>query len=292
MESPSSLWLIAETTFFPRRVKIRSQLTRKHYRYAIESFGEFLGRPAVLADLDDDTVTGWLGSMLDQDKSPSTSRGKLSRILALWRFLAARRIVDKWPTVDRPEVPEPSPIALSPEQLRALFAACETMGGRVCGIPACRWWRSYLAFIWNSSERRGAALAVRYEWIDWERGVVQIPANVRKGKRKPAVYMLWPETLQLMQTIRLPERELFWPWDRCPATYFYQFGRLLTMAGIPNDRKHKTHSLRVSHATYRHALGHDASRALMHSDPATTRRHYIDSSTLPQPAPLFIPWAG
>jgi integrase len=293
MELDTSLWTAAETLYFPRRIKIRSQQTRRQYRYAIEDFAQFLGRPATLLDLDDDMVTAWLGHLLDRDKSAWTTREKLGRVLALWRWLAARRVVDKWPTVERPDAPETMPVALSREQLRALFAACEVMGGHVDGIPSCRWWRSLLAFVWNTSERRGACLAVRCDWVDWERGVVSIPAQVRKGKRKSATYALWPETLSLLQSIRLPERELVWPWDKSDAAYWYQFGRLLKLAGVPCDRKHKTHSLRVSHNTWTMKLTGHHSPLLQHTDPSTSDKHYTDKRlTQTEPPSLFIPWAG
>jgi integrase len=165
------------------------------------------------------------------------------------------------------------------------------MGGHIDGIPACRWWRAFLAFVWNTSERRGAALAVRCDWIDWDRGIVQIPPQVRKGRKKSACYALWPETLLLMQQIRLPERELFWPWIGCEGTYWYQYGKLLKMAGIPNDRKHKTHSLRVSHNTWTKAMTGRHSPLLQHGSQATSERHYEDKKFTQEPPPrLFIPW--
>lgn len=285
------LWTVCEQQYFRLKRAVRSPNTKRAYRYAIDSFSGYLGRPATLSDLNDDTFATWLGWLLDRDKSVYTTREKLGRVLALWRFLAARRDVDAWPTIERPEAPDVMPIALNPEQLRALFAACATMGGHIAGIPACRWWRSLLAFVWNTSERRGATLAIRCEWIDWHLGVVQIPAKARKGRRKTACYKLWPQTLSLMEAMRLPERELFWPWERCEATYWYQYGKLLKMAGIPNDRKHKTHCLRVSHNTWHKAMTDKHSPLLQHGSSETSEKSYEDKRyTQPEPPKLFIPW--
>jgi hypothetical protein len=65
----------------------------------------------------------------------------------------------------------------------------------------------------------------------------------------------------------------------------------LERAGLPNDSRHKTHCLRCSHATWLAVMGGNPSAALMHSDPATTQKHYIDSRLCPPVQPkLFVPW--
>lgn len=147
------------------------------------------------------------------------------------------------------------------------------------------------AFAWSTAERCGACLALRWEWVNLEAGIATIPASVRKGRRKNAVYHLWPEVVALLREIRLPERELVFPFDHSEGCYFYRYGRILERASLPNDRKSKTHSLRVSHATWCEINGGDASRALMHSSPETTRKSYIDARLLPSiESPLFVPW--
>ena len=277
--------------FFPRRLELRSEKTRKLYRLAIANFGRHLGHAATLADLDDDLVTVWVGAQLDEPGSIYTVRERLGRILSLWRFLAARGKVSVWPTVRRPPAPDPVPVALTRDELRALFDAAMYEPGRIAGIRAGWWWQTYLAFVWSTAERRSAALSLRWEHCDLATGIAVIPPEARKGRRKAGVYRLWPEVVALIERMKMPPRELVFPWPVSEGRYFHNYGRILERAGLPNDRKHKTHCLRCSHATWTEVLGGNASRALMHSDPATTARHYIDSRLLPpEPVRLFVPW--
>jgi integrase len=287
------LWSVCTDLFFPRRIGLRSDKTRRQYQFALNSYAEHLGHPATLADLDDDLLTVWTTTLLNSGLSAYTVREKVGRILTLWRWLAARREVDRWPTVTRPPAPEPLPVAANEDQLRRLFHSAAKERGAIEGVPADLWWLSLFGFVWCTAERKTAALAVRVEWLDLAAGCCTIPANVRKGGRKNAVYHLWPELVPLLSRsiAACPGRELLWPWPYHEVTFYNRFSRIAVDAGWPDDRKHKCHCLRVSHATWRQVAGGDASRALMHSDPATTRRHYLDPRMLPaDDCRLFVPW--
>lgn len=286
---------ICESEYFPLNLKIRSEKTRYQYRVALDCFGRSLGRPPTTADLTDDAVTIWMGRLLQRQPALAvdTIRERVNRVLALWVWLAKRTVGMRWPTVIKPQAPEPMPVAMTEAQLRRLFASAAKERGQICGIPAELWWTSYLAFVFSTSERKGAALAVRVAWLDFERGSVRIPPASRKGGRKWGIYPLWPELVPLLRQCiaAAPERDLMWPWPKCERSYYTAFDRILRDAGIPVDRKHKTHSLRVSHATWRAALGGDATRALGHDSAETTRRHYLDKTLMPDdPTRLFVPW--
>jgi integrase len=291
------LWKICTDLYFPRNLKLRSDKTRIQYRYAIDAFSEHLGRPATAADLDDDTITVWVGKLLARCDDPAdglsvyTVREKLGRILSLWRWLAARRVVDRWPTITRPEAPEPMPIALTEDELRRLFEAAQWEPGKIGGVQARFWWPAFFGFVFSTSERVGAALALRWEWIDTAKRVIVIPPSVRKGRRKAGVYPLWPELMPLLDRIKEPKRDLVFPWDKSQGCYYGRYGRILRRAELPDDRKHKTHSLRVSHATWLKVMGGDPTRRLGHGESSTTNRHYIDVRHLPpEENRLFIPW--
>jgi integrase len=289
----TNLWAVCQAEFFPRRLRLRSGHTRAQYRFAINAFGKYLGRPATLADLNDDAVTMWTGALLDSPLSVYTVREKLGRILTLWRWCAARRLVECFPTLERPEPPDITPIALREDELRLLFRSAAKERGHIAGIPSDLWWTSHFGFMFCTSERKSAALSVRIEWIDLERRVCSIPATERKGRRKAATYTLWEELIPLLRQLVAvsPQRQLAWPWPFSEGRYYDHWGRIARDAGLPDDRKHKSHSLRVSHATWRQVAGGDSTRQLMHSDPSVTARHYIDRRMLPpDDTKLFIPW--
>lgn len=287
-----SLHELCTTLYFPLSLRI-GDATRKQYLIALRDFGRFLGRPATLADLRDDALTMWMSRRLADGLAPATVREMAGRIGTLWTWLAKRAIVNHWPTFAKPQVPQSMPTALSEDELRRLFRSAAKERGTICGIDAGLWWVSFLGFVWNSAERKSAALAVKVAWIDFGAGTCTIPPQVRKGGQKWAVYRLWPETLELLKRCleAQPKREQMWPIDFCHESYYTRYNRILRDAGLPVDRRHKTHSLRCSHATHMEVAGGNPTKDLGHADPATTRRYYIDSRMMPDDNPrLFIPW--
>lgn len=287
-----SLRTVADSLYFPRKLNTGPE-TRRQYRYAFDDWAKCLGHDPTLADLDDDKLTVWMRALMDRKPalSPWTINERVGRIKTLWTWLAKRRHVDTFPTVQKLHCPDPTPRAWTQEQLARLFAAADLEGGLIASVPARLWWRARLAFHWFSGERKGAVDALRWEWVDTARGVAVIPAAVRKGRRKPGVYHLPPALTASLDEIRYPERDLVFPWDRSPDTYWLRWNRILKHAGLPPGRKSKTQALRVSHATWINKQGDDATRSLMHGDPATTRRHYLDPTFDDAQNPLFIPWS-
>ncbi len=256
-----------------------------------------MGRPATVADLNDDTITLWVGDMLlrgesvDSPRSVETAVSKAGRILTLWRFLFHRRAVEMYPTIELPDCPEPSPIALDEQQLRRLFESAMCRPGLIDGIPARYWWPALFGFVFSTSERKGGTFATRWEWVSLDNRMAVIPAFARKGKRKTANYPLWDEVVWLLGRIVEPRRELVFPWPLSACTFYKHYSKILVDAQIPDDRKHKLQGLRVTHNTWHNVMTGRHSPLLMHSSSATSERYYEDKKyTTPAPAKLFIPW--
>lgn len=284
---------ICEREYFWRNIRITSEETRKQYRIALRCFGRHLEREPTTDDLDDDTITIWMSRLVAKDLAIVTVRERVGRVIALWTWLAKRGQVPRFPTVIKPQPPEPLPQALTESQLRALFASAARERGTIDRIPAGLWWQSFFAFVFSTGERKSAARALRIGWLDLESGIVRIPPAARKGKRKWGIYNIWPETAKLLSAVIeiAPNRELVWPWPFDEGTYYNRFSRILRDAGIPDGRKFKTHCLRVSHATWLKILGGNATKSLGHDSAETTDRHYIDPTKLPEEArKLFVPW--
>jgi hypothetical protein len=288
-----NLWSLCESQFFPRRRSIRSAKTRRAYRYSIAALSKHLGRDAQLSDLDDEVMEVWLTAELNRVKSVETARHRLAKILALWNWCAKRRLVPQFPTIERPRAPAPVPRAWQQDELARLFAAADLEGGLIGPVPARLWWRARLAFHWYTGERKGAVDVLRQEWcyLANDPPACVIPAEARKGGMKPAVYRLPPPLLEALRRIWEPVRELVFPWPHSEGKYYRDWNRLLIVASLPPGRKSKTQALRVSHASWKKRLGADASQSLMHSDPATTIRSYLDPRmSADDEKPLFIPW--
>lgn len=283
---------LCETLYFPLNIRIQEP-TRYQYRIAVTGFGRFLGRSATKEDLQDDLITRWMSQRLKDGIKAVTVKEQAGRIQTLWTWLAKRRVVPDFPTFIKPRVPESQPLAFSEPELRRFFHSAGKERGAIGGVPADAWCLSFFAFIFNTSERKSAALAVEIGWMNLEGGVCSIPAEVRKGGIKPACYPLWPQTALLIRECIAsnPRRVHVWPWDRCHESYYTMVNRILRDAGLPVDRKHKTHALRVTHNTHHKLLTGNHSPLLGHSSSQTSEKYYEDKRFTAGDQPqLFIPW--
>ena len=285
------------TRFLPQNLKCRSPKTHAQYGFAVKHFGEFLGRKATLADLNDESLSGFIGYLLGvRGQAEITANEEAGRIKTFWTWAAKKRVVDVFPTVARVPVPERLPRAWSPGELSRLFASCRQQQGSVAGIPAWRWWFTLHAWLWCSAERIEATLMLRVDHLRLDDAIAAVPACIRKGRRKAAVYSLWPDLVAMLREMlppHGPERELVFPWPWDQVTFYNHYRRLLIRAGLPTDRDCKPHRMRVSHATHRHLAGGDATLALGHANPATTRKSYLDLTlikAMDKEPPLFRPW--
>lgn len=289
--STETLWAVLHDQYFKLRTKIRSEDTRRQYRFALQDYAGLLGRPPTIDDLQDDGLAALIVHLTARGLAEITINERIGRIAALWRWLAKRGLINHWPTVEALPVPERVPRAWSKDELKALFASVAKELGLIGGILAREWWLTFLGFTWNTAERKGATLQMTWDMVDLKTRTVILPPSIRKGKKKAGVYELWPEVEQLLRMIRQPKRERVFPFPFCEGTYYNHFERILRRAGLPINRATKTHAIRVSHATWREVMHGDSTDALGHDSPATTRRHYHDSRILRKNRkPLFIPW--
>lgn len=292
MKDSELLLEICNLKYFPVNLSIASDKTTIQYRYALESFGEWLRHPACLADLQDDNLAAWMRWLVkDLGLAAITANEKAGRIKALWTWLAKRGLVKTFPTIGRMAVPERIPQAWDEDQLRRLFSACRETTGTISGVPAGPWWLALHAIFWNTSERVGAVKLCEWDHLNWQTGWLMIPAECRKGGKKAAAYQLWPKTMDALKEIREPARKLVFPMPFCEVTFYNRYRKLLIRADLPHDRKSKTHRMRVSHATWIKAMGGNPSEDLGHESAETTRKHYLDPRFIKRDGPdLFKPW--
>jgi integrase len=286
-------WVLGK--YIPQNLKIRDSKTVEHYRRAVDDLAELLGREPTLADLSDENLTALIRHLLTRRQlAERTANERAGRIKAFWTWAAKKRHVQEWPAFTFVPEPEKIPVAWREDELVRIFNSCRRWRGDICGIPAWRWWMCLHGFLWCSGERIGATLVMRVEHLHLEERVAVLPASIRKGKRKPAVHRLWADLVLMLEQIlppNGPKRDLVFPWAKDATMLYYDYRKLLTWAGLPSDRYCKYHRMRVSHASWLHVTGQDATQALGHSDPATTRRSYIDPSLMRQDeTKLFRPW--
>lgn len=241
-----------------------------------------LAREPTTDDLSDDLLLRferWLTS----GRSAYTVRERSARVKALWRFAAKRGLVQDWPTLSPPPVPEIAPRAWDTSQIERLVMATDQMTGAVAGIPSAKWWRAWVLVAWVTGERTGALRQLRWDHADLTRGVLDLPGSIRKTG-KAAMYDLPAFAVAAIESIRSDSPHVF-PWDRCDAIFHKRFNRLLKLAGLPPGGKNQTQRIRRSHLTYWQAGGGDATARAQHSSSGLTWKHYLDKTLLPRDKP-------
>lgn len=271
--------------FITHNRRIRHPKTASHYRLAIRQYCDAIGSPdATIHDLSDDGLVAMEKSLLDKHAIP-TVNSQLSRVKAVWRWLAQRNHLTTWPTLQRLKEPEPSCRAWNVEQLRAILNACERTPGEIAGIPACEWWRMWHLVQWECGERTGGMLSLRWEWLTADG--LDVPGEARKGN-KPAYYRLSRALLDELRAFAHPRRELIFPWPLSRASFWNHYTRLLIRGRLPSTRKDKPQKMRRTHLTWWLVGGGDPTSRAKHASAETTRRHYIDERLVKQLDPSEI----
>lgn len=281
--------------YIPSNLKIRAEKSRKNYRLAYAHFAAFLGREPDLPDLNDETCAAWM-TWLARDHAAPTVNNYAEKLKAFWNWAAKKRIVDQFPTVGSVPEPERNPVAWRENELVKIFNGCRMMRGDVGDVPAFRFWTTIHAWFWCTAERAGATFALRVDHLRLDDGLAVLPAEIRKGRRRGAIYWLWPDLVEMLRGMLPPHtapRELVFDWDSHydHSTFYNRYRKMLQRLNLPHDRKRKCHAMRVSHATWLKSAGGDPTRALGHSDPAVTIRSYLDRTLdKPEEQRLFVPW--
>jgi integrase len=261
-----------------QRLRGGAKSTRCQFVINIRHFGRFLGRSAVIEDLRDDVIADAMGYLIDQGLAPRTANKFRDNMLAIWRFLARKGILDRWPDVDPLPEPVRIPIAWTEEQLKRLWNAIQAQPGRIGGIPANLWWHGLHSLAWDTAERITATYTVPWRQVDLDGGWVVIRAEARKGtrgNRSDHLSKLHGDTVTALRLIHDDHRERVFPWPHNHTYLWHRYKTILKRAGLPHDRDHMFHCLRKSVASYFEACGGNATKLLGHSARRVTER-YLD----------------
>ena len=267
--------VLFERLYRPLRLVGGSPKSLHQHRVAIRHFARFLERPPRASDLNDLRVSGLLGYLAERSKAISANKC-VDKILAQWRFLAQQGIVAKWPNIRKLPEPEIIPLGWLDDELKRLLNACKRFPGEYSGIPAKKFWPALHHVIYDTAERIGAITELRWEFYDPGSRWLQIPAEIRKGKRKGRIVRLGEDTAKMLKQIGSPKRQLIFPWAKDLSLLWAEYEKVLTLAKLPTDRRSKFHRLRRTVASYYKRAGGDARELLGHSSWAVTEK-YLDT---------------
>lgn len=263
------------------RFKDHKAKTRSQIRGALRKWRRLeLGTP------DSDAFARYRDLRLEEGAASATVLGELNKLMGLAKWLGHNPIVKKPKGIQR------TPQAWTRKQLKALFREARITQRTIWGIEGSIYWPAILGVCYDTGERIGAVLELRASAIDLERRRILYAAEIRKGGYRDATSTISRSTQRALRRLQAvaPSETLVFK-RGCPSGLWKAYGRLLSDAGLPNDRRSKFHRLRRTHATFVHKAGGDATAAMGHSSPEVTWRHYIDPTQLVRRLP-WRPWFG
>jgi len=258
-----------------KQLRFKSENTVRLYRHTLRSFSLTIGRTPTIADLDSDIIELHMERIIRKGGSPASANKDRGQLLALWRFAAAKRIVEQWPTIAIMKEPEIVPMGWLAGEATDLLAACNKAPGHVANVPASLWWSGLVAVLLDTGERIGAIRPLKKSHVQSD--YLLVPAVFRKGQRRDRLYSLQASTVEILRKVakaNTGDDQLF-PWDRSETYIYKRFNEVLKSAGLPTDRRSKFHRLRRTVASVVTAAGGDATAALDHASPKTTKK-YLD----------------
>lgn len=310
MQSTTTLREFFDFVYRPLKLRGKSANTTRLYYATFASMRRTLGREPILADIGDDLAVTRHLETLATEKSKRTGRmlsaytieKQRSQIMAL-SALAFDRGILTGPRVEIPPepLPERTPEAWTHEEMQRLFAAARVAKGRLGPLLVRAVFPALISLIYDTGERVTACLETLRD--DYHRPHVLVRAEARKGKKKDKLFLLSPETCDLLDAIVVPSvKELIYIPVSQRARIWVIFGEIVKAAGLTGGRTAKFHKLRRTVASAYAAAGQDASSLLGHSSKRITERYYLDPritggppapcDVLPRLSPRGTPAAG
>ena len=264
--------------------------TEDWYRLMLRKLDRWLGRDAMLADFNRDTVNKYLMAM-QAIRSAAVVHAMRRTMLTIWRAAYDDDLIEYAPrSIRKIKAPYPTPDAWSPEEMeRLVFAARHSQFDRrtKSGMRIGDYLESLIRVGYDTALRLGDL-----ETLSW-RGVrpdgTVIVRMAKTGNIKTGC--IHPATLACIQRIRQPGDDRVLPWSAGRRRFYIWWRILLTAAGLEVCRRNGPQKLRRTSATLVEmanvgmATGH-----LGHRSGDLARRHYIDAGMAYKPTmPPAIP---
>jgi integrase len=268
---------------------------------SIDRLEAFLQRPATLDDFDDITLAKfaeWRRTDLHwkgKPPRPATVKKDLAQLTAIWNHAAKKRLTRGDGTlIEYPDLPRGlvkvslrPPRGYTVDEVDKLIEAAKARRGTIGPVPAWWFWVSILKTAWQTAERIGGLLALRWRDVDLDARLVTFDGSERKGGTKTIQRSVTPDLARLLAKHRGGDDDLVWPWveHRRRTALWRSFQILGEHAGV---KTRGFHSIRKAAGSYVAAAGGDATEYLSHSDAKTTREHYLDRRIVGGADPLDL----
>jgi len=264
------------------------------FNHSIDRFKDFLQREPEVADFDDLVVARflrWRAVTPHRGRIPaaaSVAKDK-AHITALWNFAARKRLAAEFPDLPRLKVPTRPPRGYTVEEVSALVRAAKTCQGSIGDLPAPWFWMTLFQALWYTGERIGGHLGLRWSEVDLEHCVITFLGETRKDRISTIQRAISPALAKLLAARRGAHGDLVWPWveHREPGSIFQTLRKIARRAGVT---PRGFHAIRKASGSYVKRAGGDATEHLGHSNPKTTKDHYLDVAITGQQSALdYLP---
>ena len=257
-------------------LRAHNESCRRQYRLTFTRWADTLGTEPTLDHLDPLVVQTYIATRR-AEWSAATAKKDRNQISALWSYCAKRRYVDQFPTLAQIRAPGRIPRGYTVEEVSALLRQALQARPRIkpTQVPPQQFFPALIRSCWETAERIGSHLALRWRDVDTAGRFVVFPAEGRKGATRDILRSISQDQCTWLEKFRREPGDLVWPWTADKTTLWHHYGILCKRAGVTNRG---FHGLRKSAASYMALAGGDAAatQLLDHSNPAITKNCYID----------------
>ena len=243
--------------------------------YSLVVWQKWAGRPLTVADLNDETLNGFL-DWYRANRKPDTVRTRRGNLLILWHWAFHEGLTDVAPRrVRRLRPIQRMPTAWTIAEIRTLIATAEALPGFLFRTARRRaaWWSSLIRTGYDTGLRLADLISLPATAVQGQMMVVQ-----HKTGRYVAVSVR-PATLAAIdQTLADEPREMIWTLWCGRQTFYERFKEIVADAGI---RPGTFRWLRRTAATQVEIVAPGrATELLGHASRSTTEAWYIDRGQL------------
>jgi integrase len=257
-------------------LRAHNESCRRQYRLTFTRWAQTLGTEPTLEHLDPLVVQTYIASRR-ANWSAATAKKDRNQISALWSYCAKRRYVDQFPTLAQIRALGRIPRGYTVAEVSALLRQALQPRPRIkpTTVPPQQFFPTLIRSCWETAERIGSHLALRWRDVDIAGRFVVFPAEGRKGATRDILRAISQDQCVWLEKFRRGPDDLVWPWTADKTTLWHHYGILCKRAGVTNRG---FHGLRKSAASYMALAGGDAAatQLLDHSNPAITKNCYID----------------
>lgn len=264
------------------------------FESTLDRLRDHLGREPALDDLTDLGMAKflrWRASTPHKGKvpSPASVAKDKAHLASLGNYAFKKKLIEQcveWPRI---RVPMKPPRGYTVDELSAIVRQARVTRGHIGPVPAPWFWQTLLVGAWESGERIGSLLRLRWEEVDLEHRMITLLGQHRKDHITTIHRQISPQLVEWLKMHRGQPGDHVWPWldHRNENSIFSTIRRICRLAGV---KARGFHAIRKASGSYVRAGGGDASEHLGHANPRTTRDHYLDPRIVRQQSALdFLP---